>query len=223
MMNCETATDLVVDSLMDDLDEPDAERLEAHLVSCGDCAAVAAEMCQLWDGLGRLEVPARPNPESMVRFGRQLERSRRRPAWSVGLKAAAAVGLLLTGAALGRLVGVETPGTVATPVGSTGYLLLVRGDEPDRRFPEAQLTAEYRAWARDLAGAGVLVGGEKLVDDAGRWVSAAERSDAELHGSNVSGFFLIRAASYDEAVDLARQSPHVTYGGIMEVRAIDRE
>ncbi len=222
-MNCETATDLVVDSLMDDLDPQDEEKLEGHLASCGECATAANEMRQLWDGLGRLQVPTRPTPESMVRFGRQLERSRRRPAWSTALKAAAVVGLLLTGAALGRLVGVEAPGTAATPVGSTGYLLLVRGDEPDRQFPEAQLIAEYRAWAQDLARAGVLVGGEKLVDDAGRWVSTADRSDAELHGSTVSGFFLIRAASYDEAVDLARQSPHVTYGGIMEVRAIDRE
>ncbi len=221
-MNCQTATDLVVDSLMDDLNPQDAERLEAHLASCGQCAATAAEMQQLWDGLGQLALPAPPNPESMVRFGRQLERSRRRPAWATGLKAAAVVGLLLAGAAMGRLLDGEAPDVTEIRAGSD-YILLVRGDEPDRRFPEAQLVAEYRAWANDLASRGALVGGEKLADDSGRWVSTKERSDEELHRSTVSGFFLITASSYDEAVDLARQSPHVAYGGILEVRAIDRE
>jgi hypothetical protein len=221
-MNCETATDLVVDSLMDDLDPQDAERLEAHLASCGRCAATAADMRQSWDGLGQLAVPTAPNPESMIRFGRQLERSRRRPAWSTGLKAAAVVGLLLAGAVLGRLPGGEAPGVTEIRADSD-YILLVRGDEPDRRLPEAQLVAEYRAWANDLASRGTLVGGEKLADDSGRWVSTTERSAEELSRSNVSGFFLIRASSYDEAVDLARQSPHVAYGGILEVRAIDRQ
>ena len=221
-MNCELATDMVIDSLMDDLDPQDAERLEAHLASCGECAAAAAEMRQLWDGLSRLTVPARSSPESMVRFGRQLELSRRRPAWATGLKAAAVVGLLLAGAALGRLLGGEEPDITEIRAGSD-YILLVRGDEPDRRLPEAQLIAEYRAWANDLASRGALVGGEKLADDSGRWVSATERSAEELSRSNVSGFFLIRASSYDEAVDLARQSPHVAYGGILEVRAIDRQ
>ena len=221
-MNCQTATDLAVDSLMDDLNPQDAERLEAHLASCGQCAATAAEMRRLWNGLGQLALPAPPNPESMVRFGRQLERSRQRPAWATGLKAAAVVGLLLTGAALGRLLGGEAPDVTEIQAGSD-YILLVRGDEPDRRFPEAQLVAEYRAWANDLASRGALVGGEKLADDSGRWVSTAERSAEELHRSNVSGFFLIRASSYEEAMDLARQSPHVAYGGILEVRAIDRQ
>ncbi len=221
-MNCQTATDLVVDSLMDDLNPQDAERLEAHLASCGQCAATAAEMQQLWDGLSQLALPAPPNPESMVRFGRQLERSRRRPAWATGLKAAAVVGLLLAGAALGRLLDGEAPDVTEIRAGSD-YILLVRGDEPDRRFPEAQLVAEYRAWANDLASRGALVGGEKLADDSGRWVSTTERSAEELSRSNVSGFFLIRASSYEEAVGLARQSPHVAYGGILEVRAIDRQ
>ena len=221
-MNCQTATDLAVDSLMDDLNPRDAERLEAHLASCGQCAATAAEMRRLWDELGQLAVPVPPNHESMVRFGRQLERSRRRPAWATGLKAAAVVGLLLAGAALGRLLDGEAPDVTEIRAGSD-YILLVRGDEPDRRFPEAQLVAEYRAWANDLASRGALVGGEKLADDSGRWVSTAERSAEELSRSNVSGFFLIRASTYDEAVDLARQSPHVAYGGILEVRAIDRQ
>lgn len=221
-MNCQTATDLVVDSLMDDLNPQDAERLEAHLASCGECAAAATEMRKLWDEFGRLAVPTPLSPESMVRFGRQLERSRRRPAWATGLKAAAAIALLIAGAALGRLLGGDTPSATEVRAGSD-YILLVRGDEPDRRFPEAQLVAEYRAWANDLASRGAFVGGEKLADDSGRWVSTKERSAEEFSRSNVSGFFLIRASSYDEAVDLARQSPHVEYGGILEVRAIDRQ
>ena len=36
------------------------------------------------------------------------------------------------------------------------------------------------------------------------------------------GYFLIQAESYEEAVRVARQSPHIAYGGTIEVREIER-
>ena len=37
----------------------------------------------------------------------------------------------------------------------------------------------------------------------------------------LGGFFIIAAASYDEAVEIAKTSPHVKYGASTHVRQID--
>ena len=37
----------------------------------------------------------------------------------------------------------------------------------------------------------------------------------------VGGYFLIRASSYDVAVEIARTCPHLRYGGRIEVRQVD--
>jgi hypothetical protein len=36
-----------------------------------------------------------------------------------------------------------------------------------------------------------------------------------------SGFFVVTADGYDDAVQIAQGSPHVKYGGSISVRAID--
>lgn len=221
-MKCETAIDLVVDSLVDDLEANDLRELETHFAACATCGAVAAEVRDLWRGLGELEAPAPMNADILVQFGRKLERRRRH--WPTALQAVAAVALLLSGALLGQIGRGDgaTPGPGVAPAGSQEYLLLVRGDEPDRRFPDAQLTSEYRAWAGDLASDGILIAAEKLADDGGRWVSDLTPPGENPATSAVRGYFLISAGSYSDAVEIARRSPHVSYGGIMEVRAIDQ-
>ncbi len=217
-MKCDVATDLIIDSLMDDLGADESEQFQEHLASCKGCAEEATRTRALWRSLGPLgDIPV--DPAASVEFGRRLERRTRRW-WTTARIAAAMVGLLVTGAVLGRFTagggangGVEP----ATPE----FLLLIRGNEPNQLLPEAQLTQEYRAWAEELAGRGTLVVAEKL-DDEGRWLDAAERPPDDLQSSVVSGFFIIRAAGYDEAVAIARLSPHIRYGGTIEVRALDR-
>ncbi len=109
-----------------------------------------------------------------------------------------------------------------------------------------RIIEEYAAWAQRLGESGRLVGGEKLTDEGGRWVSRASApvevggagagdDDGELGGPAIrvedgpyseareviGGFFQIRAASYDEAVEIAGSCPHVRYGSKIEVRQID--
>ncbi len=218
-MKCDVATDLIIDSLMDDLGADESEQFREHLASCKGCAEEATRMRALWRSMGQLgAIPV--DPAASVEFGRRLERRTRRR-WTTARIAAAMVGLLVTGAVLGRFTvggGADGSGEPATPE----FLLLIRGNEPNQLLPEAQLTQEYRAWAEELAGSGALVAAEKLIDDEGRWLDAAERPADDLQSSVVGGFFLIRAAGYDEAVAIARLSPHIRYGGTIEVRAIDR-
>jgi hypothetical protein len=112
------------------------------------------------------------------------------------------------------------------------YLLLLEG--PARTGPagvapsaadsaaERALVQEYGAWAGRLARSGVLVMAEKLADDeitihARGGVIAPMRNPAE----EVGGFFLIQVADSAEAHRIARECPHLKYGGTVQVRRIE--
>ena len=221
-MKCDDAINLVVDSLMDRLEPDEQSELDEHLASCAECAAEATALRQMWRDVAEVETPP-SGKETLIRFGQEMERTRKRPAWSAGLKAAAVVGLLLGGGVLGRITGRE-PAVSPPLVGpSQSYLLVIRGDEPDRRFPDQQLTEEYRAWAGALANEGILVAAEKLKHDNGRWVSDLAPAEDNPRALALMGYFLIQAESYEEAVSVARESPHIAYGGTIEVREIERE
>jgi hypothetical protein len=113
------------------------------------------------------------------------------------------------------------------PAPATGrlYLLLLYttprpGAPPAPPERVRTIVGEYRAWARALEGEGRLVQAEKLADDAGRSLPAGG-APAGAGGEVLGGFFLIRAADYEEAAALARTHPHLRYGGRVEIREIE--
>lgn len=235
-VSCETAEGLIVDLLTGNLEGPDRARLHDHLAGCPGCRESHAATSALWRELGRLAPPAAAE-DLPDRFTRLLGRGRgvglgstpRRRFHQVAL--ALAAGLLLGfwgGWGLSRPAGGDGEGVAAAQgdVGDTEYLLLLR-EGPGWTIPdsttEAALVAEYTAWARELARAGTLVAAEKLLNDGGRLVGspAGAASVATPEADRVSGFFLVRARDYGQAVGLALRSPHVRHGGAVEIRAID--
>jgi len=218
-MKCDVALDLITDSLMDTVEGDTFIELQEHLSECTSCRGEARQQQEVWSELGRLRASVKRRPDRETSHDR-LPAPQSRREWSPWAKAAAVVILLASGAFLGRLE-VWNGAGAGQPVAITAgdpYLLLIRSDEPERRAPEAQLVSEYGDWASELAQRGALISAEKLTIDAGRWVqgeSAAGDTDV------ISGFFLIRAANYDEAERVARASPHVAYGGTIELRAIE--
>ncbi len=89
------------------------------------------------------------------------------------------------------------------------------------------VVAEYTAWSERLATAGKLQGGNKLTNEGGRMVTANGGSMSVIDGPYsetkevIGGYFMIEAADYDEAVALSEDSPHLKYGGRIEIRQID--
>ena len=112
----------------------------------------------------------------------------------------------------------------------TDYMLLLR-DEPSTfadLAPEAmqEIIARYSAWAESLGEAGALVHSEKLADGEGRVLRRHDGATRVIDGpfvetkEIVGGFFVLRAESFDAAVEIAEGCPHVEYGSI-EIRRID--
>ena len=113
----------------------------------------------------------------------------------------------------------------APPAGHQYMLLVIESPAVlEQGRTTEQLVSEYGAWARELGARGALVDGWKLTDD-GRTVDPTSgevrTTEFGMEYGRVGGLFIVRAADYTEAVRIAESSPHVRYGGIMEVRAIE--
>lgn len=142
--------------------------------------------------------------------------------------AGASAALLL----LGFLAGLWWQSGTVPPAGQTKTLprfLLVLSNPPETfqsEIPSEKLRREYTAWAQDLARRGLFLAGEELGQD-GRLLHPNQENEASAlvetladADRTISGYFVIRAASYEEAVKIAQTCPHLGYGGAIEVRAI---
>jgi hypothetical protein len=112
------------------------------------------------------------------------------------------------------------------------YLLILRDDPAvfHRMSPQQiqQVFAKYVAWRMRLQEAGRLAGSNKLEDRTGRVLSNGGPSgemritDGPFTESKevIGGYFLVNATSYEDAVELCRDCPHLEYGAI-ELRRVD--
>jgi len=86
---------------------------------------------------------------------------------------------------------------------------------------------KYGAWAQSLTEQERLLHSQKLCDGTGRVMRGqAERvqiTDGPYSETKevIGGYFAIRADDYEHAVEIARDCPHLDYGGTIEVREID--
>lgn len=109
------------------------------------------------------------------------------------------------------------------------FALFLFEDAAYQSPPDDQMMArvgEYGGWARDLAVAGRYVDGEKLADDGrfcrvenGALAAVAPQADAKR--GRLTGYFVIGAASLDDAMEVAKGCPHLKYGGTVEIRQIE--
>ena len=83
--------------------------------------------------------------------------------------------------------------------------------------------AEYAQWARRLAGEGHLVDAGKL-SDAGELLAGVDSSTAVVPRAPegvLAGYFVIYAKDRAEAQRIARECPHLKYGGTISLREIE--
>lgn len=90
-----------------------------------------------------------------------------------------------------------------------------------------RIMGEYGEWHDRLSARGLLVAGDKLVDGTGRVLrgkgDALRIADGPFSEAKevVGGYFVLEAADLDAAAELARDCPHLEYGGMISIREID--
>jgi hypothetical protein len=89
------------------------------------------------------------------------------------------------------------------------------------------IIGRYMAWTDSLAKHGKLVVAEKLRDEGGRVLKRDGARVVVVDGPYaearevVSGFYVISAESYEDAVAIAKGCPHAEGNGRIEVRQIE--
>lgn len=148
-----------------------------------------------------------------ARFGRPVRQ---------GLVYAAAAVVLFVG---GALVGGRRSVAAADP--RPRFALFLYEDAAFRpTVSHRALVAEYSAWADSLRRLNALVMGEELdQEDAAVLVRSGSAvtvspGDVETAAGSLTGLFIVRAASGEEAFALARQCPHLKYGGRVALRRL---
>lgn len=174
-------------------------RLRALRTAAAGLPATPPEQ-DLWPGIAR-------------RIGQSPTRRRWLPLLAAGLFG------MLPGAAL-TWWWLRGDSPIAT--GERFVLLLHEGAGMTVPANEAEATAmvaRYRDWAATLAGKQALELGEKLRDGEG-FVLEASDDVPRTRRDGIGGLFILRAADYAAARELARTCPHLGYGGTIELRRI---
>lgn len=199
-----------------DGDVEDLQALERELAGREDLLAEYRELKQLWDQLASLpepDVPARVRARARRVILNEF-RGRGGRAWRLLGGAAAAVVLFVGGFLFG-----SADGPVTDSLADAEYVFLIRGRVPAEL--EEEVAFRMAAWARELATEGRLAFAERLWEDSAVWVGS--RQDANGREPPVSGLFLVSAENLAVAQRLARASPHLSFGGAVEVLPLAHE
>ena len=132
-----------------------------------------------------------------------------------------------------RLTSPDSPTHREDPIMATFALMLHEDPSScEDMSPERmqEIIKQYGAWAGELHAAGKLAGGHKLADEGGRRLRRESGGELTLHDGPyaeskevLGGIFLIEAASYEEAAEIARSCPHLhfEFGTYIDIRQID--
>lgn len=101
------------------------------------------------------------------------------------------------------------------------------GFEPTPEMIQAVIK-KYNDWTAKLQQAGRLTGINKLTAELGRNIVGFGDRQVVTDGPYaetkevIGGYWIVTAANYDEAVELARDCPSLEFGGRIEVRQVDQ-
>ena len=208
--------------------------VEAHLAACAACRAefdaVGAGIAAVRGWSENQHLPPRLERRILAAVQQPtLAPSTRltRVAASIIVALAAAAGGFALGRSTGAVDDARARGSTAASTRSVAdsaartYLLLLE----EREWPpSAPLDrAGYREWARAIAERRRFVSAQKLTDDPGfrvRSSGEAVRPEQSERPPNVSGWYLVIAGSYEEAIAIARLGPHLRYGSVL-VRQVE--
>ena len=106
------------------------------------------------------------------------------------------------------------------------YMLIFRGGSYNGLSPEEaqKLTQKWYAWVEKLQKQGKYKSGEPLMP--GGKILSKKNGSIEVDGpfaeskESVGGYFVLEAASLDEAVQISRDYPDFHLGGKVEVREV---
>ena len=110
------------------------------------------------------------------------------------------------------------------------FMLFIRGGSDTSENMSAEqiqgAIERYRAWAQKLRAQEKLASAEKLKDNEG-WMLSMKNGQVLVDGpfaetkETIGGYFIINAKNLDEAIEVTRECPTLSEGGMVELREIE--
>ena len=102
------------------------------------------------------------------------------------------------------------------------YMLVLHEDDQFQTDASPQqMFSEYAQWMKKVNDSGINIEGQELALPSS--LLQSERNGMKVNqsiSSRVTGYFLMDTDSYEKAIQIASQSPHLKYGGKIEVKEI---
>lgn len=132
--------------------------------------------------------------------------------WAVSV--AAAVLIFFSGHYLGKKSVEET---IIDP--NMGYMLIIKEDDNFKPGEPYEMFQEYSSWMENTFKKGVNITGQELKNEA-VVVDSQKKLEYldESTSDKVTGYFILEAPSLELALEVARDNPHLKYGGSIEVK-----
>jgi hypothetical protein len=110
------------------------------------------------------------------------------------------------------------------------FILFIRGgsDLSENLSPEQIQTAieRYSTWARKLRAEGKLISAERLKENES-YLLSTKNGQIVVDGpfaetkETIGGFFIVNADNLEQAIEIARESPAMSHGGMVELMEIE--
>ena len=123
---------------------------------------------------------------------------------------AAAAIIFFVGISLGLLYQFRAPAK-----DTYNYMLVLYEDQEFRAGDPQQMFEEYSKWMNSVEEMGVAITGQELRSGSLIVSPSGYEDNPKI---TVSGFFLLQATSITEVKTIASGSPHITYGGRIEIK-----
>lgn len=164
----------------------------------------------------RLRQPVQPDIQLEERVVNRLKQEgliRKNREWvSWVLKIAASVALLAAGIFIGKII--YRPMEAQSQF---NYMLVLYEDGRFKPSNPEEMFAEYSIWMTGIEEQGVTIDGQEMKSTS-LFLESDGSHEAADNERRVGGYFVIKANSMDQALKIARDSPHLKYGGSIEVK-----
>lgn len=176
---------------------------------------------QLFHGLkNEMDPPAQLEEKIIVRLAEEglLQKKNTSKAYLKIAVAIAAGVLVFMG---GLYFGKERSETSVAIDPEHGYMLILYEDQNFKQGNPSEMAIEYGQWMQNAIDGGINMTGHELnakgaiIDGQKRVVMLADNQE-----KRTTGYFILEASSFEKAINMAMNSPHIKYGGTMEIRPI---
>ena len=99
-----------------------------------------------------------------------------------------------------------------------GYALLLHEDQDFQPGDPMEMFEEYKTWMENTFSRGVKITGQELSDQASVVKGSQVNHVEDVDGKRTTGYFLVEANTLEEAIRVAKENPHIKYGGTIEVK-----